>query len=50
LHKYSGCLSRAVANLEAYVAASEVLIAAAHRIADAYRTAEQLSMARHAGH
>ena len=43
VHKYSGCLSAAVDNLEAYVAASEVLIAAAHRIADAYRTAEQLS-------
>ena len=45
VRKYANCLAAAVDNLEAYVAASEVLIAAAHRIADAYRTAEQLSTA-----
>jgi hypothetical protein len=43
--KYFTCLSTAIDNLEAYVAATEVLIAAAHKIADAYRTAEQLSTA-----
>ena len=45
VYKYFTCLSAAIDNLEAYVAASEVLIAAAHKIADAYRTADQLSTA-----
>lgn len=45
VHKYFNCLSAAVDNLEAYVAASDVLVAAAHKIADAYRTADQLASA-----
>jgi hypothetical protein len=44
--KYHECLSAAVANLESYVAASEILIAAAHKVAEAYHSAEQLSAAR----
>jgi hypothetical protein len=43
--KYFTCLSTAIDNLEAYVSASEVLITAAQKIADAYRTADQLSTA-----
>jgi len=44
--KYYECLTTAVSNLEAYIQASELLIAAAHKVAAAYQSADDLSGAR----
>jgi hypothetical protein len=44
--KYYECLTAAVSNLEAYIQASELLIAAAHKVSAAYQSAEELSGAR----
>ena len=46
IKKYHECLTVAVSNLETYIHASELLIAAANKVAAAYQSAEELSGAR----
>ena len=45
-HAYGHCLGRAMQNLQAYINASEILIAAAVKIAASYREADALSAAK----
>jgi hypothetical protein len=44
--KYYECLTAAIANLEAYTQASELLIVAARKVTAAYQSAEELAGAR----